>query len=1086
MQIKNLIFLLLVIISATVSSQNNTFYRKYNIGGMQGALQLEITDDGGFVATGQHEGNGSHGDCDIYVYKLDVCGNIEWFKLYGTGEQEGGKSIIKMNDGGFLVSGLYSGSGTYRSFNMKIDSQGNLVWIQRYSFEWMMYAKEAANGDIICLGRNPGSLFLMRTTPTGAIIWSKQITGCGDMGLWLDELANGDIVFTSVNSIPSRDFAVGRLSSTGNSVWMKSFGGTGWGDVDHSTWSSKGLVDTTTNSLVITTITTTGGLLDQNILLAKLSLSDGSILWSKVVGGNGRDQSRDITKYPGGYAILGHTSSFPTPANPTNNIYEGLGEKDILLFTVTESGQLNWAKTYGGADRDKGIGVKYNNDNGFSISAITTSPYFGNNDSSFDPLFIKTDSVGFVGCQMHTPPIAFNPITLTSVAAGSASNTPIASNVPSIGVLNYVPSDQYICQTCTSVPEFTISDTTVCVNDSVFFYNTTMIGLTCFQKWNVDGVLFDGTEDPVVVFPNPGTYTIYLYSSCGVNSDTIIKTITVIDPQLTVPDFLCADAPPAQMSSSFQPGAWSGMNVTPSGIFNVGNLNPGYHDVVYTVPQYCGVYDSIEIRALPLASAGPDTNLCYQSVINLQGSILANSSVLWTPSTNLSVTNVNNPLLTFNNNGSTNAILSYTYEVTDSISTCSSTDQVSITIFPVPLLNAGVDEIVCVGNDYVTNAIGEGELTWLPNFSNGSSFTFSLGVHPLVVSQVDNNGCSQTDTLLITIVENPTVNAGSDTLICLGNSVPVGAISPQQVSYQWNVNATNGGNFIPLNAGDQLLIVQVVDSNNCIGIDTLVLSVQDVPTADFSYDVDCYSTNVVLTNEVTFANLYGDLLNYAWYFNGMVISTSGNSFTYDFNTSGNANLTLTATTTLGACTDSILHIIEVPTNPILDFNYVQLCDYVASFQGYVPMNETVMTNHWSTGNDTFGTNDINPQHAFPGEGNYSVEFSIVNDYPCNYTIQKIITLNYEETIEEQTIPNVITMNRDGINDEINFSEILDECLEYDIIILNRWGNTIFKANEQGPAFTGKDMSDNELLEGVYFYKIKSGTSVTHGHITIIK
>ena len=37
---------------------------------MQGALQLEITDDGGFIATGQHEGSGSHGDCDIYVYKL--------------------------------------------------------------------------------------------------------------------------------------------------------------------------------------------------------------------------------------------------------------------------------------------------------------------------------------------------------------------------------------------------------------------------------------------------------------------------------------------------------------------------------------------------------------------------------------------------------------------------------------------------------------------------------------------------------------------------------------------------------------------------------------------------------------------------------------------------------------------------------------------------------------------------------------------------------------------------------------------------------------------------------------------------------
>ena len=93
---------------------------------MQGALQIAATLDGGFAATGQHESSAQgsgHGECDIYVYRLDVCGNILWFKLYGTPGQEGGKSIIQTNDGGFLVSGLYEGSGTNRGFNMKLDAQ---------------------------------------------------------------------------------------------------------------------------------------------------------------------------------------------------------------------------------------------------------------------------------------------------------------------------------------------------------------------------------------------------------------------------------------------------------------------------------------------------------------------------------------------------------------------------------------------------------------------------------------------------------------------------------------------------------------------------------------------------------------------------------------------------------------------------------------------------------------------------------------------------------------------------------------------------------------------------------------------------
>ncbi|MFM7309225.1 MAG: hypothetical protein ACKOZY_01335, partial [Flavobacteriales bacterium] len=78
-----------VLLSITTHAQN-TFYRKYNLSGMQGGLQLEATNDGGFVATGQHEGNGSAGGCDIYVYRVDACGNNLWFKLYGNGSTDGG------------------------------------------------------------------------------------------------------------------------------------------------------------------------------------------------------------------------------------------------------------------------------------------------------------------------------------------------------------------------------------------------------------------------------------------------------------------------------------------------------------------------------------------------------------------------------------------------------------------------------------------------------------------------------------------------------------------------------------------------------------------------------------------------------------------------------------------------------------------------------------------------------------------------------------------------------------------------------------------------------------------------------------
>jgi len=123
----NLIFLSFILFSITqVNSQDNTFFRKYNLYGMQGGLQLAVTSDGGFIATGQHEGNGGNGECDIYVYRVDLCGNIVWFKLYGTSSQEGGKSIKQTSDGGFIVSGLGPSNTSPRAFNMKLDANGNI------------------------------------------------------------------------------------------------------------------------------------------------------------------------------------------------------------------------------------------------------------------------------------------------------------------------------------------------------------------------------------------------------------------------------------------------------------------------------------------------------------------------------------------------------------------------------------------------------------------------------------------------------------------------------------------------------------------------------------------------------------------------------------------------------------------------------------------------------------------------------------------------------------------------------------------------------------------------------------------------
>jgi hypothetical protein len=59
-------------------------------------------------------------------------------------------------------------------------------------------------------------------------------------------------------------------------------------------------------------------------------------------------------------------------------------------------------------------------------------------------------------------------------------------------------------------------------------------------------------------------------------------------------------------------------------------------------------------------------------------------------------------------------------------------------------------------------------------------------------------------------------------------------------------------------------------------------------------------------------------------------------------------------------------------------------------------------------------------------------------------------------------------------------------LDYQLFILNRWGNVVFETSKNGLAFTGKDINNNDLLPGVYFYRILSEGYEAHGHITIIR
>ena len=156
-------------------------------------------------------------------------------------------------------------------------------------------------------------------------------------------------------------------------------------------------------------------------------------------------------------------------------------------------------------------------------------------------------------------------------------------------------------------------------------------------------------------------------------------------------------------------------------------------------------------------------------------------------------------------------------------------------------------------------------------------------------------------------------------------------------------------------------------------------------------------------------------------------------------------------------------------NPIADFSVVP--DF-----GYAPLISTVSDNSENRTVNTWIFNDSTQNSIIIGfdslqapfdstfqEGVHTICLIVSNDYECYDTMCVDIQANPKP---ELTLPNVVTPNGDGINDEWNpFANNGLQSVE--CVFLNRWGNKVFEITDLNTPFVGKDMNGKELSDGVY-------------------
>lgn len=88
---------------------------------------------------------------------------------------------------------------------------------------------------------------------------------------------------------------------------------------------------------------------------------------------------------------------------------------------------------------------------------------------------------------------------------------------------------------------------------------------------------------------------------------------------------------------------------------------------------------------------------------------------------------------------------------------------------------------------------------------------------------------------------------------------------------------------------------------------------------------------------------------------------------------------------------------------------------------------------------------------------------------------------------EDFIPNAITINRDGVNEEF-YPVIMKVVEDYRMMIYNRWGEMIFNTSNQYDKWDGT-YQGKKVAQGVYYYTISYSYNQKnpnyHGTVTVI-
>ncbi|MCS6821091.1 MAG: gliding motility-associated C-terminal domain-containing protein [Microscillaceae bacterium] len=282
-------------------------------------------------------------------------------------------------------------------------------------------------------------------------------------------------------------------------------------------------------------------------------------------------------------------------------------------------------------------------------------------------------------------------------------------------------------------------------------------------------------------------------------------------------------------------------NSHPQGLFHLAILNAyknNANNIVGASYAFFSNISSLDITGI----LGPDRSFCDGSSVVLDAGP-GRTSYQWYKD-NVLIPGATNQTLTVTQAG--------TYRVDVVQAGCTSSDEVKLSVTPLPTVDLGADRTICQGQSTTLDAgAGAGRtFRWflLPNTTTviGTNATLTVSQAGTYRVEVTQNNCSNTDDIVITVQPLPTINLGPNQTICPNSSTTLDAGAGTGRTYKW-YRLPNTTDVISTNR--TLTVTQAgtyrveVTQNNCSNTAEITINIDNIPTLEFVELKDSYCEN---------------------------------------------------------------------------------------------------------------------------------------------------------------------------------------------------------------------------------------------------